>query len=259
VSKALSGTLSAALERCRTAAKLSDGKIMIGLSGGKDSLATLDVVMRCGAFSRVEAFAMYLVDGLETFEAPVRAAAARYGIPVHFVPHFELSRLLKVGVLRMHLPAAQAPSKKLSPKNVEQALTHQHGIDWFAYGERASDSIMRAINTMRCDGVEQAWKRLWPIYDWKTAQVLTYLAARRIPVARNLWRANMDGVSLHPLALAALKKRCPSDYAKVLKVFPMAEGQVFRVERGDFNKPPKGKKTNGRVESKTAGEAEGEG
>jgi len=238
-----SGTLSAALERCRSAAKLSGGKIMVGLSGGKDSLVTLDVIMRSGAFSRVECFAMYLVPGLETFEKPVLRAAARYGVPVHFVPHFELSRLMKLGILRFHLPTKRLPTKQLGPKDVERALITQHGVDWFAYGERASDSIMRAINTMRCNGVEQEWKRLWPIWDFKTDQVLTYLKARKIPVQKNLWRANMDGISLHPLALKALKERCPSDFEKILAIFPLAEGQIRRVERGDFEKP--GKKTSG--------------
>lgn len=230
------GTITAALERCRAAAKLSGGQVFVGLSGGKDSLATLDIIVRSGAFSRIECFAMHLVPGLELFEMPVRAAAARYGVPVHFVPHFELSRLLKLGILRFHLPSDRAPSKLMGPKDVELALRNQHEIDWFAYGERASDSIMRAINTMRCDGVEQKWKRLWPIWDWKTAQVLTYLKARKIPVQKNLWRANMDGISLHPLALKAIKDRCPSDYRKILEVFPLAEIQVRRVERGDFNR-----------------------
>lgn len=37
-----------------------------------------------------------------------------------------------------------------------------------------------------------------------------------------------------------LKKEHPSDYRKLLELFPWAEAQVFRFERGDYNHKEKG-------------------
>jgi len=103
--------LGGALERCKRAAALSGGSIVVGCSGGKDSLVTLDVIMRSRAFARVELLAMELVPDLDLFRKPVLRAAARYGVPVHFVPHWDTARLLKNAVLRPHIMGAEKLSR----------------------------------------------------------------------------------------------------------------------------------------------------
>jgi hypothetical protein len=143
--------LTQALQRARRAAELSGGAILVGFSGGKDALATADVLVRSGAFQRIELFAMALVQGLECFEAPIRRFAEARQLPVHFVPHWDLARLLKHAVLRPHIHGAEKLRlQKL--KDVELALSHQLGIDWFAYGERADDSYARRLYTRKDDG-----------------------------------------------------------------------------------------------------------
>lgn len=126
---------------------------MVGFSGGKDALATLDITVRSGAFQRIEAFAMYLVRGLECFEDPIQRFCDSRRVPVHFVPHWDLSRLLKHAVLRPHVPGAES-LRIMKLRDVEAALTHDTGIDWFAYGERADDSYARRLYTRKVDGVQ---------------------------------------------------------------------------------------------------------
>jgi len=209
--------------------------MMLALSGGKDSLACCDLLMRCGAFSRVEAFAMYLVPGLECFEVPVMRAAERFGIPVHFVPHWDNARLLKHAVLRPHIK--NAPKIRLQrAKDVQLALTARTSIRWFCYGEKGADSYARLFFTRHEDGVRVSQGRLYAIRDWKDSDVLAYLKARKIPPPRRLSTRKAQGISLEPETLASMKKHYPNDYRKVLEAFPFAEGVVWRWERGDFEK-----------------------
>lgn len=248
--------LSAALERAGRASALSGGSIMIGLSGGKDSLVTLDIIVRSGAFKRIECFAMYLVPGLKCFELPVLRAVDRYRklqrisgkgfgsaftnvtFPVHFVPHWELPDMLRNGIC---CPEYRGTSKLKSMRLVdtERALTAKTGIDFFAYGDRATDGLGRRLYTSKVDGVHPEWRRLWPIWDWRDAEVKAYLRARNIPLPEHMGDGKTSGIALTPMSLYHLKEKHPDDFQKLLSVFPHAEAQVLRVKRGDFNKLPK--------------------
>jgi 3'-phosphoadenosine 5'-phosphosulfate sulfotransferase (PAPS reductase)/FAD synthetase len=230
--------LSHALDRCRRAAKLGDGGVIVGVSGGKDSLATLDIVCRSGAFSRVEALSMELVPGLESFRRPVERAVARYGVKVHFLPNWDVARKLKHAILRPHI-LGNNQIKLLRLKDIERALTKRTGIGWFSYGERAADSIVRRLYTRECDGVQADWRRCWPIWDWRIADVRGYLKLRRIPLPKSTRDGRASGgITLGPKSLARMKKEHPNDYRKILEVFPDAEIQIIRLERGDFEKRP---------------------
>ena len=180
---------------------------------------------------------MYLVPGLEVFEAPIKRLARLYNIPVHFVPHWDVARHLRNGLLRFHAIGAEKLRLQRT-KDVERALKNRTGISWFAYGERATDSIARRLYTRECDGVQQDWHRLWPVWDWKDREIYSYLKGRDIPIAKQIGRGTGSGITLMPVELAQLKKDHPRDYAKLREVFPFADLQVARLERGDFDALP---------------------
>lgn len=184
---------------------------------------------------------MYLVPGLDAFEGPIRKAQARFGVKIHMVPHWDLARFLKFGVLRMHvLKANELRLTRL--KDVERALTLRTGIEWFSYGERGSDSVVRRIYTSECDGVQREWKRLWPIWDWTKGHVYGYLHHRRIPTPKRFTNKTMDGITLMPDSLKTLKEHFPDDYARILQVFPFADLQLEHARRfpakGDADEVP---------------------
>lgn len=54
--------------------------VLVSFSGGKDSLAVLDLC--CRAFNHVVAFYMYLVPGLRHIEERLEWAKAKYGIEI---------------------------------------------------------------------------------------------------------------------------------------------------------------------------------
>ena len=230
-------SISDALARCRRIADAANGEIMVGLSGGKDSLVVLDVLQRSKAFTRIEAFAMYLVPGLRCFEAPVNRAAKRAGVKLHYMPHPILSMTLENSVLKMHTVAN--PARTFNIGKVENALCARTGIRWHAYGDRASDSLTRRAYTQGCDGVNPDWLRCWPVWDWSTREVYSYLKARRIPVTPPQFGAHQSsGVSLEPASLSWMKEQHPNDYQQLLKYFPFADIQVIRYERGDYDEVP---------------------
>ena len=219
-----------ALARSRKAAGFSGGKLLVGLSGGKDSLATLDICQRSGAFDQLEAFSMYLIRGLECFEAPIEAAAKRHGIQVHYVPHWDVARMLKFGILSFHQPNT-AGLREQRLRDVEAALVGQTGIEWFAYGDRATDSISRRIYTRDSNGVHEKWRRLWPIWDWRDEHVYKYLDTRRIPHPKRIGKRRMSGVSLMPAELLHISQHYPADYARLKRVFSFCDVQVEKARR----------------------------
>lgn len=204
--------------------------MLVALSGGKDSIATLQLCVE--QFERVEAFYMYHVAGLQSVERCVDTAARRVGVTVHKVPHPELSSLLKRNVLRPH-SSEFAKIKQLKQADIEKALTERTGIAWFAYGERASDSFARRLYTRVNDGIREDWHRIYPVWDWLHGDVIAYLKQRRIPLPERFGASDskvMSGFSLRSRPLHWMKHHAPDDYRRVLEVFPYAEAMVMRYE-----------------------------
>jgi 3'-phosphoadenosine 5'-phosphosulfate sulfotransferase (PAPS reductase)/FAD synthetase len=251
--------LSAARRRARRAAELSGGSIMVGLSGGKDSLTTLDIC--CREFERVEAFYMYLVKGLECVERSVIAAADRHKVKLHMVPHWDLARMFKYAVLRPHVNGVGKKLNVLKLRDTEAHLRKETGINWFAYGERGSDSFARWFYTHLNDGVHIPWRRCFPIWDWRDREVHDYVRARKIPVPPRIGREGYGGTSgfnLQPENLAWLQEHYPEDYARVLRVFPYAGSQVKRLELGHGKKKARVRRGK-RADHEKAEETEGRG
>ena len=102
--------------------------VLVGFSGGKDSVATLDLCVR--HFARVVPFFMYLVPGLSFQEAQIRWYERRYGLEVLRVPHPMLSTWLRFGVYRK--PHYDWP--EISFNDVYHYVRLQAGCWWMPEG-----------------------------------------------------------------------------------------------------------------------------
>lgn len=202
--------------------------VLVALSGGKDSLATLALCK--AAFSRVEAFYMWLVPGLDFVEQPIDKLCDRMGVKLHKVPHWSLAEILKKGVYADRVRALHL--RNVKQRDVEDHLRKQTGISWTAWGHRQSDSISRRFYLRKTEGYDLAHERLHPIWDWSTQDVLSYLKAQRISAPIHRW--GQDGrrsAGFNPLrveCLAWIRDHHPEDWQKVLRVFPAAEAAFTR-------------------------------
>lgn len=227
----VTGLLLLSRKRMERVSALSHDRVMVGLSGGKDSLVTLDLC--CKYISHVEAYYMYLVPGLEAFECHVDAAAKRHGIKVHKVPHFDLARLVRHAVLRPPTKGCNT-LRIMQLRDIEFALRDRTGITWMAMGERATDSFNRRFYTRRNDGIDERVHRTYPIWDWCDRDVYGYLRARGIKPPDNRGyqkaRVRVSGFSLSGQCLSWLKVEHPRDYKRVLRVFPYADSEIRKYE-----------------------------
>jgi 3'-phosphoadenosine 5'-phosphosulfate sulfotransferase (PAPS reductase)/FAD synthetase len=208
-------------------------RILVGLSGGKDSLVTLALAVEHFGAANVETFFMRLVPDLEVESGPVRRAARRFGVRLHEVAHPGLSKLIRDGVLRDPHPDA-AKVRLIKELDVYNSLRARTGIDWIAGGHRCVESVVRNAWLGNIRGCDAKSRRVFPIYLWKTPSVMKFLHVRGIqipPAIAAKRKGQSGGIELSPFCMSWLKKNHPSDYAKVKVRFPYVDTLLIKQQR----------------------------
>lgn len=206
-------------------------KVVVGLSGGKDSLATLDLCVATFGAENVSCFYMYMVKGLRCVEATIRWAERRYGVEVLMLPHWQLGRAYKYAVYMPHRHGADE-WRDMKMGDVEQLARQRTGARWIAYGHRSNDSIERVAMLSANGGLDEVGRRVYPLRAWNEAAVRAYLRAKRIPSPPKLTflKRASTGVSFQEDVLLTIKERYPDDYARILEVFPYVDAKLARHE-----------------------------
>jgi 3'-phosphoadenosine 5'-phosphosulfate sulfotransferase (PAPS reductase)/FAD synthetase len=206
-------------------------KVMVGLSGGKDSLATLDLCVSEFGATNVSCFYMYLVKGLDCVEQTLRWCERRYKIEVHFFPHWQLGLAYKYAAFMPHRTGA-SEWRDMRLIDVEAAARAETGATWIANGHRMTDSIERVGMLTKNKGIDRVGHRVYPLRRWNEASVVAYLRAKKIPPPPRLTilKRSMSGVSFQEDVLLAIKQRYPDDYARILEVFPYLHAKLVRLE-----------------------------
>lgn len=205
--------------------------MIVALSGGKDSLATLDLCVRTFGAARVHPFHMYLVRGLRCVESVLQRCERRYGVSVTYVPHWTLANAYKYAVYMPHRSRADGwRDTRLS--DVERVVRSRIGQMWIAYGHRMNDSIERVGMLSRNGGVDRAGRRVYPLRSWNEASVMAYLRSRKIPPPPRLTilKRSMTGVSFQEDVLLAIREEFPDDFEKIVEKFPYLPAKLVRFE-----------------------------
>lgn len=209
----------------------SSSSVIVGLSGGKDSLVTLDLCVREFGAGNVRAFYMYLVKGLHCVEQTIRWCERRYGIEVEFIPHWRLGLAYKYATYMPHRSGADG-WRDMRQKDVEQVARAKLGADWIAYGHRMNDSIERVGMLSKNEGLDRVGRRVYPLRSWNEASVMTYLRTRKIPPPPKLTmlKRSMTGVNFQEDTLLAIRERFPDDFELIVEKFPYLPAKLARYE-----------------------------
>lgn len=209
--------------------------IIAACSGGKDSLVVLDLC--ADVFPEVHGFFLWYVKGLACEETHLKAAERRHGITIHRLPNPTLSAELRISHLRRISQATeQAIPRTLRWNDIERVMRARTGADWFAYGHRITDSLQRRGMLKTRQGLLEKQRRIYPIWDWKPAEVVSYLRAAGIavPPMYGSGKARTSGVYPGSVdCLLFLKEHYPEDFRKVCEVFPFATAMIARDESRD--------------------------
>jgi phosphoadenosine phosphosulfate reductase len=209
----------------------SGNAMLTFLSGGKDSLAVLDLC--CRVFPRVESVLMYYVRGLRCVEGSVTAAARRHNVKLHFVPHWQLSRFMNRAVfMRNTNSAVETPN--ISMADIEIYMKRLTGIGWIAHGHRKDESLERRGMLSSFNGINRKQQRIYPLMDWSSRDVYSYLRVRKIPPPPNFGRKTVTGINFRPETLIWMRDKFPEDFAKLEVAFPFLQASIKRKEFADI-------------------------
>ena len=205
--------------------------MVVGLSGGKDSLATLDLCVQEFGAENVSAFFMYLVKDLRCVETTIRWCERHYKIEVHRVPHWTLGLAYKYATYMPHRTGT-GDWRDMKLGDVEMLVRKKTGREWIAYGHRMADSIERVGMLSKNKGRDEVGRRVYPLWQWNEAAVVAYLRARKIPPPPRLTilKRAMTGVSFQEDALLAIREKFPDDFAKIVEKFPFLPAKLARYE-----------------------------
>lgn len=208
----------------KTQAKLTDA-VLVGFSGGKDSIATLDLCMRY--FDNVQPFFLYLCPELEFQEETLNWYERRYKCEILRLPHFEVSNFMRYGAFRnmdMSVPI-------VSVTDIYNYLRLQTGITWIAAGERINDSIIRRAMIKESGTIDKKRARIYPIATWTKKEVLSYIRHHKLKLPKDSRGLGFSFKSLAGVELAYIQQTYPSDYEKILSMYPFAGAAVERFNR----------------------------
>ncbi len=204
-----------------TAAAITD-RVLVSFSGGKDSVVTLDLCMR--HFAQVEGFFMYQVRDLSFQESIIRYYEDKYGIPIHRIPHFELSQWLRYGLFRM--PDFDCPI--VGVKETYDYMRDMTGIWWIAAGERIADSVWRRAMIKNSGSIDMKRGRFYPIAEWNKDDVRAYIRQHKLKVGAESDKLGFSFRSFMAKDLIAIRKHFPRDYARIKEWFPLVDVSILQ-------------------------------
>lgn len=204
----------------KTQAKLTDS-VIVGFSGGKDSLVTLDLCARY--FKNVAAYFLYTVPRLSFQERCLRTYEEKYNIEIIRLPNTDVSERLKKGIFT----TADENVPIIRYQDIYNYLRDKTGMYWIAGGERASDSIERNAMLKKVGSTDFDMGRFYPVAYWKEKEIINYIKVHKLP-----YFDMREGFL--PEQLYEIKEFFPDDWERLLRVYPFmgaALEKALREER----------------------------
>jgi 3'-phosphoadenosine 5'-phosphosulfate sulfotransferase (PAPS reductase)/FAD synthetase len=183
-------------------------------STGKDSIVMADLLVK-GYPGKKEFVFLYFVQGLEIKQRIIEHYEKRWNIKIHQQPHFG-TLSLKTG-------------KKYKMADIERGLRTKFNISYIAQGIRRDESLARRGMLAHLQyGIDEKYKKLYPIADYSAKDVMAYIKLNKLPLPIEYsggWKRDFSVPDVD--GLVYLKNNFPNDYKKVIAEFPQLEARVW--------------------------------
>jgi 3'-phosphoadenosine 5'-phosphosulfate sulfotransferase (PAPS reductase)/FAD synthetase len=106
--------------------------------------------------------------------------------------------------------------------DIEHGLRAKYNISWIAQGVRRDESMARRGMLAHLSyGIDERNKKLYPIADFSTKQVMAYAKLNKLPLPPEYQHGFKHDFSVPDVdVLVYLKNNYPKDYKKVIAEFP---------------------------------------
>lgn len=208
----------------KTASNITDS-VIVGFSGGKDSVVTLDLC--CRYFKNVYPFFMYLVPGLSFQEAQIKWYEERFKLKITRLPHPMLSEWLRYGVFRKSIYELPV----ITFADIYHYVRMESDIWWIAAGERIADSIVRRAMIKKSSSIDEKRGRLYPVAHFNKADIYAYMKRHKLKLAPETRVLGGSFRSLDPRDMVKIREYYPEDFERIKRMFPFVEAGCVKYER----------------------------
>lgn len=199
--------------------------VAVGFSGGKDSLATLDLA--CRFFKHVYAYYFYFIPDLVCEEEKLMVLSRRFKMTLLRYPDpFALMQMRQGIYCDQREQLEEIP--EMSQRDWFDIIKGDTGATLLMSGEKKSDGVFRRNKIASQKNLLSDLYR--PLADWKKWEVLSYLKSRNIPIPDSGTGDN-GGVSLIAKEIVHLYDHYPEDFERLKSFFPYVE---VPIKQRDF-------------------------
>jgi len=230
------------------------GKVILSMSGGKDSVTTWCLLKELGL--DVRPFYMQMIPGLSWIEDYLTYLEGHFGVPILRVQHPQTYHWLRtmggqpphrLGALRLlQLPRFDYPDVEdgvrwsLSARDLTAGGRKVPYEDitrngpwkgaWVAVGTRVADSPARRKSFGRLGWKRDGLRKLYPIYNFLKADLIDVLKRHevRLSPCYKMFARSFDGVDFR--FLDAIRTDHPADYERIRQWLPLIDAEFARVQ-----------------------------
>jgi 3'-phosphoadenosine 5'-phosphosulfate sulfotransferase (PAPS reductase)/FAD synthetase len=199
-------------------------RVAVGFSGGKDSLAVLDLATKF--FKEVVPYFYYFVPGLKHEESRIKIAAERYGLEVRMYPSASGLDALRDGMYcDEHAELEDLP--QISRRTLYSWIKADTGATLMMTGEKKSDGPFRRRRIGAMSRTHDWDDMCLPIKNWLKWEVLAYCKSNNIPIP-DAGRGDNGRLTLHESEVLHAYEHQRQDYERLKEFFPYIETIVLR-------------------------------
>lgn len=206
--------------------KNKTNRVLVFYSGGKDSIAMLDMVAK--NFEEVVCVFMYFVKGLEHTERYIGFSEKRYkNIKFLKKPHWGLTKIHSVGMY-----CKPQKIRQLSLKDIVKVAKLETGIDYVFIGEKKNDSLQRRVKLGTYEmGAISPTNIVYPLSEWSDKDVLRYIERNKLPKPVSYSGKRQNGVMFDLGVFLYLRENYPNDLKKILEAYPLSGKILFDYDQ----------------------------